>query len=244
MYLAAYCGVLLLSGIDMYSYMELKLKKLLTLLLFTALLGCQPVEIMTNVDMPKGWEFKEGQDFLNKMDIKKLQFVVAKKFPSIRGRKVNFNALPTVFNTTFSTGDNKGESYKYRIVATTEDGWEKTEELKEFIAFYLEGLLENRAKLNNIVLVDVPKGMNEYDADKKLSTLNENGFEAKLLDAFPHMENIPTHINIMPTVLAPDDKIDRQVKIHVMAVSESKWQTEPEIEEFIAEYINQHFSAT
>lgn len=224
--------------------MELRLKKLLALLLLSVLLGCQPVEIMTNVDMPKGWTLNEGQDFLNKMDIKKLQFVVVKRFPSARGRKVNFNILPTVFHTTFSTGDDKGESYKYRIVATTDDGWEKTEELKEFIAFYLEGLLKNRQEPNEIVLVDVPKDMDEYDADKKLRSLYQNGFEAKLVDAFPHMKNIPTHINIMPTVLAPNDKIDRQVKIHVMVVSESKWQTEPEIEQFIANYVSQHLSAT
>ncbi|RZF84468.1 hypothetical protein EXT46_03920 [Pseudoalteromonas sp. CO325X] len=220
------------------------MKKLLALLLFTALLGCQPVEVMTNVDMPKGWTLDEGQNFLNKMDIKKLQFVVVKKFPSVRGRKVNFNILPTVFNTTFSTGDDKGESYKYRIIVTTEDGWEKTGELKEFIAFYLDGLLKSRQKLNKIVLVDVPKGMDEYEADKKLSTLNQTGFEAKLVDAFPQMKSIPTHINIMPTVLAPTDKAARKVKIHVMAVSESKWQTEPEIEQFIAEYISQYLFAT
>ncbi|NTS77510.1 hypothetical protein HR060_11615 [Catenovulum sp. SM1970] len=220
------------------------MKNILALLLLTGLLACQPVEIMSNVDMPQGWTLDEGQSFLNEMDIKKLQFVVVKKFPSIQGRKVNFNILPTVFNPTMSTSGNNAPFYKYRVVATTEDGWEKTEELKEFIVFYLKGLLNNRLKLNKIVYVDVPKDMDEYDADKKIRSLYFNGFEAKLLSEFPHMKNIPTHLNIMPTVLAPNDKQDRQVKIHIMAVSESKWQTEPEIEQFIANYISQHLSAT
>lgn len=223
--------------------MELKLKKLFTLFIFIALLGCQPVEIMTNVDMPKSWTLNEGQEFLDKMDIKKLQFVVEKKFPSAKGRKVNFNILPTVFNPTFSTSGGKSPSYKYRIIAKTEDDWEQIEELKQFIAFYLKILLKNRLKLNETVLVDVPKGMDEYEADKKLSTINTNEFVGELLDAFPRIKNIPIHFNTMPTVLAPNDNTDRQVKIHVMAVSEPKWQTEPEIEQFIAKYITQHLSA-
>lgn len=191
------------------------------------------LESMTLVDMPNYWTEKDGQRFIDKMDMRKLQYAVSKKFPSVVGRKVTFKVLPLVFNSSI---DNS-VSYKFQVKAASEDGWSETDKLKEFIAQYIKKLLFNGGNLTPVVLVDLPNGMDEIAGDKFIRTIDGNELKSAILKKFPEIKNKLIHMKILPVALKPNDLMDRSVKLHVMVISESNWNDEYNLEVFIGEFL-------
>ena len=212
------------------------MKKAISAFLLVLLLGCgQGVEFgnMTTVDMPENWTEEEGQAFLEKIDQRKLQFAVIRQFPALKEREVNYRILPTVFTPY---GD-KEKYFKYRVVATSTDGWEKTTALEEFIAAYLTTLISNKNDINPMVFVDLPAGVNEQEANKLLHSLNWAVIQSKIAEMYPSLSPETTHFKMLPVALSPLDPHDRQVKIHVMVLTEATLDVEYDIELIIAEQL-------
>lgn len=115
------------------------------------------------------------------------------------------------------------------------DGGGNTPALKEFIASYLTPLICNRDHINPTVFVNLPAGMTEQQATLLLRSLNWGTIQSKIAQQYPHLSSKSTHLKMLPVAHNPLDAKDRQVKIHVMALTREPFEVEYNIEPIIAE---------
>lgn len=88
-----------------------------------------------------------------------------------------------------------------------------------------------------MVFVDLPAGVNEQEANKLLHSLNWAVIQSKIAEMYPGLSPETTHFKMIPVALSPLDPHDRQVKIHVMVLTEATLDVEYDIELIIAEQL-------
>ncbi|BAJ03237.1 hypothetical protein [Shewanella violacea] len=204
------------------------MKKTIIIFLTLLLISCGETRVMTLVEMPQDWSDKTGQAFLNKVDMRKIQYSVLKQFPESVQKQININIMPLIFKPA---GD-KDRFYKYEVTVNTHQEWDKTKQVEKYIAHYLEQLLEQPDAMKPMVFVPLPKGYSVQDSQQVLYKLDMSQLKLGLAKNFPGIENRPLHMKIVPIEFKP-----KNLKYHVMVVSESDHEFEYAVEQYIAQFL-------
>ena len=210
------------------------MKKILIVMLAAFLFSCGDARVMTLVELPQGWTDKTGQEFIEKMDLRKLQYVVYKKFPEALERKVTFNIMPLVFSPSGSE-----KSYKYEIRAISSQPWEKSKEFEGFIANYIKALLLEPEKMKPMVFVNIPDGHSIESSQKFLNNINMDALRKNLSSAIPNIEAVPMITKIIPVELKPNHLV-----FHVIVVANFDHDFEYEVEKQIADFLRESIAKT
>ncbi|MDO6621214.1 hypothetical protein [Shewanella sp. 6_MG-2023] len=210
------------------------MKKIIIIILTTFLISCGDARVMTLVELPKGWTDEHGQEFIEKMDLRKLQYIVYKKFPEAITNQVTFNIMPLVFSPV---GDEK--NYKYEIRAISNKSWGKSKEFEKFIANYIKELLVEPEKMPPMVFVKVPQGHSIQSAQQLLQSLNMQELRERLSKAIPGIEKTPMLTKIIPVEVKPDD-----LNFHVIVVANFQHDFEYKVEQHIADFIRESLKTT
>ena len=210
------------------------MKKIIIIILTVFLISCGDARVMTLVELPKGWTDKNGQEFIEKMDLRKLQYIVYKKFPEAITNQVTFNIMPLVFSPV---GDEK--NYKYEIRAISNKSWGKSKEFEKFIANYIKELLVEPEKMSPMVFVKIPKDYSMQSAQQLLQSLNMHELRERLSKAIPGIEKTPMFTKIIPVEVKPNE-----LSFHVIVVANFQHDLEYKIEQHIADFIRESLKTT
>ena len=85
---------------------------------------------------------------------------------------------------------------------------------------------------------------NEQEANKLLHSLNWAVIQSKIAEKYPGLAPETTHFRVLPVALSPLTPDDRQVKIHVMVLTEATLDVEYDIELIIAEQLKMQLPKT
>lgn len=200
------------------------------------LISCGDSRVMTLVELPQGWTDKTGQEFIEKMDIRKLEYIVFKKFPEASQKQITFSIMPLVF----SPSGEKEKQYKYEIRVFSKEDWDKTKTVEKFIAEYITNLLSRHETLNPMVFVKVPQGYSIQSSQQLLKDLDMGKLGQKLSEKIPGIEQVPILIKIVPVENKPNE-----LKFHVIVVAnfdhdfdhDFEYKVEQEIASFLKENI-------
>ena len=204
-------------------------------MLAVLLISCGDARVMTLVELPKGWTDKTGQEFIEKMDLRKLQYIVFKKFPEATQKQITFNIMPLIFSPSGETN----KQYKYEISVNSQQEWDKAKLVEKFIADYIKQLLIKPENMNPMVFVKVPDGYSIQTSQQLLKNLNMQQLKGKLSEAVPEIEKRPMIMKIIPVELKPNS-----LSFHVIVVSQSDHDFEYQVEKHIAEFIRESLKTT
>lgn len=197
------------------------------------LISCGDARVMTLVELPQGWTDKTGQEFIEKVDIRKLQYIVYKKFPEATQNQVTFNIIPLVFSTSGATT----KQYKYEIRVFSKENWDKAKSVEKFIAEYITNLLSRHETLNPMVFVKIPQGYSIQSSHQLLKALDMLKLRQQLSEKIPGIEQIPMLTKIIPVETKPNE-----LNFHIIVVAnfdhDFEFKVEQEIASFIKENIN------
>lgn len=210
------------------------MKKIIVILLATFLFSCGDARVMTLVELPQGWTDKNGQEFIEKIDLRKLQYVVYKKFPEAVNKQVTFNIMPLVFSPV-----GKDKNYKYEIRALSDKPWEKAKEFEQFIAGYIKNLLVAPENMKPMVFVKIPSGYTVETSHNLLKSMDMQKLRTKLSAAIPGIETKPMLTKIIPVELKPND-----LQFHIIVVANFDHEFEYEVEQHIANFLKESIKTT
>jgi len=204
-------------------------------MLTVLLISCGDARVMTLVELPQGWTDETGQEFIEKMDLRKLQYIVFKKFPEATQKQITFNIMPLIF----SPSGEKKKQYKYEIRVNSPHEWNKSKLVEKFIADYIKQLLIKPDDMNPMVFVKAPEGYSVQSSQQLLQQLNMQQLKSELSAAIPGIEKRPMLMKIIPVELKPNN-----LNFHVIVVSQSDHDFEYQVEQHIAEFITESLKTT
>lgn len=211
------------------------MKKIIIIFLSVFLFACGDNRIMTLVELPQGWTDKTGQEFIEKMDLRKLQYIVFKKFPEATQKQITFNIMPLVF----SPSGEKEKQYKYEIRVFSKQDWDKAKTVEKFIADYIKNLLSRHETLNPMVFVKIPEGYSIQTSQQLLKSMDMGKLRKQLSEKIPGIEQIPMLTKIIPVETKPNE-----LNFHVIVVANFDHDFEFKVEQEIAAFLNESLQTT